>query len=139
MNTVEKEILAISRQFKIPVKEIKEVLNKTEKEIIEQKKSKKNVDSISFDYFENEYVLAKNQEEELVIIKKFLPSCKKAADTKLLYDLCPENETGLKKQIIHNWIILCNDLSELREPKRLVEKNSADSELAYQRYKELFF
>lgn len=139
MNTLEKEILAISREFKIPVQEIKNVLNKTEKEIIDQKRNNEKIESMSFNYFENEYVLAKNAEEELAVIKKFLPSCKKAAHTKLLYDLCPEKETELKKQIVHNWIVLCEDLSELREPKRLVEKNSADSQLAYQRYKKLFF
>ena len=83
--------------------------------------------------------MAKNEEQELMAIKKFLPSCRNANDTKLLFSLCPENKPELQKEIIHEWIVLCKDLSELREPKRLVEKDTPDSQLAYQKYKELFF
>lgn len=138
MTILETEISAISLKFGIPIKKIKDTLKKSIETILEDKIPKK-VFSLSFNDFEADYVLAKNNEEELLAIKKFLPSCSKANQTKLLFDLCPENELELRKQIIHDWILLCHDLSELREPKRLVEKNTPDSELAYKMYKKLFF
>lgn len=137
--TLEKEILAISIKFNIPVQEIKDVLKKSIKTILHEKSLKKQESVLSFQDFEANYILAKNPEEELSVVKKFLPSCSNANDTKLLFNLCPENEFELKAQIIHEWILLCKDLAELREPKRLVEKNTPDAELAYQQYKKLFF
>jgi hypothetical protein len=139
MTKLELEILAISSQFKISAAEIRGVLNESIEIIMEKKKLKKELALSSFDNFESEYVLAKNLKEEILVMKKFSSLCTKANDCKILFDLCPEEETGLRNKIIHEWIILSKDLSELREPKRLVEKNSPDSELAYQRYKKLFF
>ena len=138
MTKLELEILAISSQFKISANEIREALNESIEIILDKKNLKKELALSLFDNFEYEYVIAKNLKEEILVIKKFSLLCTKADNCKILFDLCPEKETGLRNKIIHEWIVLSKDLSELREPKRLVEKNSADSELAYQKYKKLF-
>ncbi|MEI6528931.1 MAG: hypothetical protein WCN88_00810 [Candidatus Falkowbacteria bacterium] len=138
MKIHQEEILAISRQFNIPVQKIIEVLAKPLKLILEEKSSRMKDAFLPFDDFEKEYILAQNETEEVFAINKFLQSCREAKNAKLLFDLCPKNQTELQEKIIHEWIILSKNLEELREPKSLVKKNTADSILAYQKYLKFF-
>ncbi len=138
MKIQQEEILAISRQFNIPVQKIVEVLAKPLKQIQEEKSSRLKDAFPPYEDFEKEYILAQNETEEVFAINKFLPSCREAENAKLLFDLCPKNQAELQEKIIHEWIVLSKNLEELREPKSLVKKNTADSILAYQKYLKFF-
>lgn len=130
------EISAISKEFSIPKEEILRVLKMPLEEVI-KKYTSKNQD-LDFNNFENEFVLS-SKEKEVAVIKKFLPACKNARQAKTLFNLCPPEQENLRNEIIHQWIVLCSDLSELREVKPLAPVGSEDAKLAYKRYMELYF
>ena len=88
--------------------------------------------------FEDEYILSKNQEEELKIIEKFIPSCRKVEEIKYLHNLCPISEKTLKDKIILTWVSLSNNLEEIREVKRLVKKGTIAGDLAYKKFIKFF-
>ncbi len=130
------EISAISKKFSISKEEIVKVLNMSLEDVIEKYAQKAKL--LDFNDFESEFVLSQ-KEDEVAVIKKFLPSCANAKQAKTLFNLCPEEQDDLRKDIIHQWITVCSDLSEIREVKPLAQAGSADAKLAYDKYMKLYF
>lgn len=143
---LDEEITALSEEFRIPFQKIKDLLDvsaikrlKVEKKTL-TKEGKTSIEKVlNFEDFELHYVNAKNEKEEIKTIRKFLPACKTAKEAKSLYDLCPETEDKLSDMIIHEWILLAKNLSELLEPKSKVRKNTPDSSLALKKYLKFYF
>lgn len=140
------EIKALSEEFGIPIQKIRDLLEvgvpkkpKAEKTVLLKKDKTSDEIVLNFGDFEECYVDAKNEEEEISAIRKFLHVCKTAKEAKSLYDLCPETEDELRDMIIHEWIVLSKDLDELLEPKGKVKKNTPDSELAFKQYMKFYF
>lgn len=154
--TTQEEILAISLAFNIPSEELRKVLNqqnvpappkknkfkkvlspKIEKES-EKVPSNENSKKFTFDAFEGAFINATNPEEELAIIKEFLPLCCNTRDTKTLYQLCPETEKQLKDEIIYLWVQLSNNFADIQEVKPLTIKGTLAAEIAKQKYIKFF-
>lgn len=146
--TFEEEIDAISQAFNVSPQKIKEIINPKKKKNYKQKpqkpkeevliQKKEDLNHVSFDLFEDEYILSKNQEEELKIIEKYIPSCRKVEEIKYLHNLCPISEKTLKDKIVLTWVSLANNLEEIREVKRLVNKGTIADDLAYKKFIKFF-
>ncbi len=145
------EILIISKTFNIPASEIEAVLQqadpleKPEKKIkTSSRKPEKMIGentepeipqaTFNFSDFEEAYVNAKDESEEIIIIKKFLTACLDTKQTKQLYELCPENQESLKSKILYRWVELTRDLTDIRQVKPLTKKGTPAGDLAYRKY-----
>lgn len=149
------EIIIIGKAFNISIKKIEALLGQASdskkmrkktaasdkspmKKERETDKFENRQDSLDFSDFEEVYVNAKDQSEELAAIKKYLPACSEAKDPKLLYELCPEDEESLKNEIIFRWVELSKNLTDIREVKPLTKKGTPAGNLAYRKYLDFF-
>ncbi len=157
--TIREEIAIISRSFNIPIEEIEKILKEPLKNnlrvlknskkrsvlIVETEKTAKQLvhdepadNQRDFTDFEKFYVEAVNSAEEINTIKKFLTACREAKHTKMLYELCPENENKLREEILSLWVNLADNYADLREVKLLTAKGSRAGEIAYRKYLKFF-
>ncbi len=149
--TFEEEITAISKAFKVSPQKIKEIINpkkpkknkaSTSRPKINQEKSdnpsKNKADFFSFNSFEDEYILSKNEKEELKVIEKYIPVCTNIKDIKLLYNLCPPTNKELRDKILLFWVNLVNNLEEIRELRALTTKGTRAADIAYEKFIKFF-
>lgn len=143
--TSDEEILLISKVYGIPRKKIHDALNGNIRKVATKKRLKEKpiqpmntISDLQFTDFEKLYLNAKSKEDEMVVIRKFIPACLKPTHAKILYEVCPKDEDGLKNEIILQWIKVCNNIIDLREVKLLTRRGTPQGDLAYRKYVELF-
>lgn len=149
-HTTHEEILLIAQTFDIPTAKIQAVLLKKDdppKRIKTSKTAipKGTVDTapppleeiLNFNDFEEFYINARNQEEEIEAIRKFIPACLTPKQAKALFQVCPDDQT-LKDEIILQWVKVTSDMSDLSEVKPLTTKGSPAGDLAYRKYIDFF-
>jgi hypothetical protein len=149
--TTQEEILLISQTFGIPIDKIQAVLLKNDNPPKKTKDPKKAIpkkidnsesltpqmEILNFNDFDDFYINAKNREEEITVIRKFIPACILPIQAKTLFQACADNQT-LKEEIILRWVIISKNLPDLLEVKSLTTKGTPAGDLAYRKYIQFF-
>jgi hypothetical protein len=149
--TTEEEISLIGQTFDIPITEIQAVLQKKENSSrvkAPKKASSKKAANLSpppqpqeemlnFDDFEELYINAQDQDEEIAVIRKFIPACLFPKQAKALFQVCPDNQ-ALKDEIILQWVKVTKNSADLSEVKPLTTRGTPAGNLAYRKYIDFF-
>lgn len=148
--TTQAEILLIAQTFKIPMEKIQAVLQKEDNPAKKMKSPKKVAPKkainpepsppsviLSFDDFEDLYINAQNQDEEKAVIHKFIPACLLPKQAKILFQICPDDQT-LKEEIILQWVMVSKNMADLSEVRPLTTKGTPAGDLAYRKYIDFF-